>query len=177
MTDDDAIVRLLATARADDAARSRACIAALRDSGAEDATVAGILADLSDDRRRARLVVRGETVTGVVERAGREGVVLHGSGVQTFVRTAAVELVRCVGRTRLEGDGRAVDGPSWSTLLHEHLERGDEVLVLAGGMRLRGEVVSVGRSVVVLTAPDGATDYVRTDAIDAVSVESSTSSA
>ena len=176
MTHDDELLRLLETARADDAARSRAGVGALRDLIGEDATLQGILVDLADDGRRVRLSVGSETVTGIASRVCTGGVELIGHGTRALVRLAAIDAISTVGRSRLDGDGRTVPVGSWGALLHGSIERGDDLRLCARGTGRRGTVVSIGPDVVVLDTADGSTTYARTDSIDVVVVASTTTS-
>lgn len=173
MTHDDDLRRLLATARADAAARSRAGIGALRDLVGEDATLPGILVDLADDGRSVRLAIGGEAVVGTVARVSTGGVHLIGPASEALVRLGAIDAIETVGRSRLDGDGRTIPSGSWAALLDEVVERGDDVRIGTGATHRRGTVVSIGPDVVVLDATDGSTTYARTDAIDVVIVASS----
>lgn len=175
MTDDDEFRRLLLATRTDEAVRSRAGIGARRELAADDATLIGILADLADDRRRVRLSVGGHIVAGVLERVWSDGVALVGPGTRMLVRLEAIDLVTCLDRTRLDGDGRTVERRSWGALVEEHAERGDAVRLTSRCEHLDGTVISTGRDIVVLDVPQGSTCYARTRSIDVVTIAESAS--
>lgn len=169
---DDELDRLLRTARADDATRSRASVVALRELAAEEATILGVLHDLADRRGRVRLTARGMSRVGQVREVWSGGVVLAGTGVEVLVRAAAIDVVSSTEGCRVHGDDRSTPGRSWSALVHERVEPSDEVELAVHGVSMRGRVLSVGAEVVVVLGADGTANYVRTEAIDSVVVAS-----
>lgn len=172
---DDDFERLLRTARADDAARSRASVVALRELAAEDATILGVLHDLADRRGRVRLVVRGVRRVGDVVDVWTGGVVLAGVGVDVLVRTEAIDVVTSPDGCRVHGDARSTPRRSWPALVHDRIDPHDECELAVGGVSLRGRMLSIGAEVVVLGGAGGQVDYVRTDTIDSVIIASARS--
>jgi len=173
---DDDFDRLLRSARADDATRSRASVVALRELAAEEATILGVLHDLADRRGRVRLVVQGVRRVGEVVEVWSGGVVLAGAtagasattAVEVLVRADAIDVVTSPDGDRLHGDERSTPQRSWPVLVHARVESGDEVELMVGGVSLRGRIRSVGIEVLALAGAGGTVDYVRTEAIDSV---------
>lgn len=168
MSVDDDLDRLLAGARADDAARSRAVVGNLREVAAEDATVLAVLVDLADRRGRARITARGLTIAGAVETVTAGGVVVTGPSTLSLVRLAAIDTVACPDGHRFDGDDRRVDRTPWIGLLQHCLVRDDDLAVTCTGVVTRGALRSIGRDVIGLVGADGAAIYVRTEGIDMV---------
>lgn len=171
---DDEFDRLLRTARADDASRSRASVVALRELAAEEATILGVLHDLADRHGRVRLTVRGVTRAGQVREVWSGGVVLAGTGtgrgVEVLVRAAAIDIVSSPDGSRLLGDERSAPERSWPALVHDRVDPSDEVELAVNGVSMRGRMLSIGIEIVTMLGADGTTNYLRTDSIDSVVV-------
>ena len=170
MSVDDVFDRLLAGARADDAARSRAAVGALRNLADEETTVPGVLADLADHGGRLRIDTRSACVSGTVEALYRDGVILRSGTATVLIRTEAIVAVTCPGGHRFDGDERRTSTLPWVGLLLECIEHDDTVTVAASDTAVRGRVRTIGRESLVLDTAEGATVYVRTASIDVVTL-------
>jgi hypothetical protein len=171
----DGLVRRLeawvADARADDAAARRSRERWLRQAAEEEATLAGVLADLGE--RRTPVVVRtssGRAHQGEVRVVGADFVALHTSTGDVVVATAALGVVRhAPGAAPVTGDRTVTTHLQLVDLLAQLAAERERVLLvtLDGHDAVAGEVRSVGRDVVVVRPdgePRGAT-YVRVDAV------------
>lgn len=175
---DRRLERWAAEARVDEAARARARERWLRRQAEEDATVAGVLADMLDAATPVTVHTRGgHTHAGVVRAVGVDflalGPVDRRAG-QVVLPLAAVGSVRSrAGAPVVVGDRPAVGSTRLQDVLAGLGVDGTHVRVMTvDGETLSGVVRSVGRDVVVLATghEPAATAYVPSGAISAVAL-------
>ena len=170
---DDDLDDLLAAARADDAARSRAGVGSLRDLAVEDATLPGLLLSCADRSMRVRLGVGTRTVTGIVVDVCDVGVVIASARTVTIVRLDVVDSLTTPCDARPDIDHHPPRRSTFTELLHAFVEYDDLVEVSTRGSAVRGELRSIGRTVISIGHEDRSTTYVDTDSIEVVIVVSS----
>jgi hypothetical protein len=149
-----------AEVRADEVVASRAREGFLRRTSAEEATFAGVLLDLAEQRGPVLLTLAGgRRHRGVVKAVGQDFVgVVTAQGVQVLAALRGVVSVRPEARhQRVTGDRPAELAVGLAEALAVAAEERPRVLVVAAGDPdgLAGELRSVGRDVVVLRL-DGA---------------------
>lgn len=168
---DRALERWLSELRADEAARSRAAVGAMRAQAGEDATVVGVLADL---RERAAAVL----VTTVAGRRHRGEVAIVGPdalGLQVadqewvVVRLAAVASVRMVGGDPVHGEGSTTTSSRFARILGAALPPGEWLRTSVGGEAVGGTVVSISAEVAVLRLDNDDLVYVNLDVVEEAS--------
>lgn len=164
--------QLLDSARIADSVRSRAGFGALQRHRAEDATLLGLLANLSESGAFVIVTtVNGTERRGVLNIVGVGGVELENSSTRTsLIRTEAIASVRCATTQRLDGDGVAHSTTSWPTFLSSRIEPADVVALQVGSSSISGRVRALSRSLMILDTPDGGVFYAVVDAIDELSV-------
>jgi len=169
---DPALRQLLDSARSSDSTRSRAGFAALHRHRADDATLVGLLANLSECKAFVALTTTtGAERWGTVAMSGLCGIVLQKSQSDaSLIRTAAIASVRSVSHLRLDGDGIPQASTSWPTFVSSHIELGEEISLMVGTHFVTGNVVSLNRSILILDTPDGGAFYAVVDEIDEVSI-------
>jgi hypothetical protein len=162
MTDFDGdLVRLVADARAADAARSRSRERNLRTSALTEATLAGVLLDLAE--RGDRVSVRtefGRTLSGHVTLVAQDGVVLEGTLGTSYLRFDGIATVRCPASRLLvepSGDRRPPRSATLAALLADLAPERPRVAIAVTGERalLSGELRAVGSDVVTVAVADG----------------------
>jgi hypothetical protein len=174
MPEDPDLRQFLESAMADDAARSRAGVGALRERRSEDATLVGVLANLADlDDDVLVTTSTGHVRRGRVGLVGPGGAVLHtATNTICALRTGAIASVPSAGGARIDGDGRTSTSLSWPLLVATIAEVGDDVSVVVAGTSTRGRLRSLSRSVAVLDTVDGGAVYVALDTVDEVAATS-----
>jgi hypothetical protein len=160
-----------ADARAEDAAARRSRERWLRQAAEEEATLAGVLADLGE--RGTPVVLRtgsGRSHQGEVRVVGADFVALRTGTGDVVVATAALGVVRhAPGAAPVTGDRAVTTELHLADLIGQLAAERERVLLvtLDGHDAVAGEVRSVGRDVVVVR-PDGerrGAIYVRLDAV------------
>ena len=160
-----------ATARVEDAARRRSQERWLRQMAEEEATLAGVLADLGE--RNVPIVLRtgaDRSHQGVVRVVGEDFAGLRTSTGDVVVAFAAIGVVRHVpGERPVVGDRTIRTGLTIVDVLGALLAERERVLLVTrdGSDAIAGELRSVGQDVVVVR-PDvdrRASVYVRLDSI------------
>jgi hypothetical protein len=161
----DAFDELADEARAADAVRRRSQARWLRQQAAEEATLVGVLVDLSEHGGVVSLrSASGRTHRGPVSFVGGDHVVVGGD---TWVRLAAVVAVRLTGDV-VTGDRTAArDTRLVESLAELTADRPAVVVVAFDGSSMRGELVSAGADVLTL-ALDGDRSRHCVVAVDAV---------
>lgn len=156
---DDPLVRLVDDARLEEAVAERAARRVLRDADADDATLAGTLADLAE--QRALLVLdttAGHRVRGRVVGVAGDHVVVSGDHGTAWVALVEVAAVRARPGNRLDAGGGDRAGAEVRPLheaLRDLVQEGAEVHVLvAGADPLRGRLHAVGRDLMTLRHDD-----------------------
>jgi hypothetical protein len=168
---DTRIDRWVAEARVDEAARRRVRERWLRHQAEEDATVAGVLADVAERGAPVALHARGgRRHRGEVRALGRDFVALRSATSDVVVALAAITSVHIEpGRRATVGDRSVMTSLRLSDVLVElAAERVAALLVTTGGDdAVAGTLQSVGRDVVVvrLAGDPGGTAYVPLAAI------------
>jgi hypothetical protein len=172
MDDDPALRQFLESALADDAARSRAGVGALRERRAEDATLVGLLANLADHGDEVLIgTTTGHTRRGRLTTVGPGGAVVRTTtGACTAIRTASIAFVRSATGVRIDGDGRPSTTMSWPLLVATVVEAGDDVLITIAGTAVQGRLRSLSRAIAAIDTADRGVIYAVLEAADEVSV-------
>jgi hypothetical protein len=169
--DDPDLRRFLESAVADDSARSRAGVGALRERRAEDATLVGVLSNLADRGDDVIVTAGGHGWRGRIALVGPGGVVMRSAaGSVRAVRTGAITAVRVASGARVDGDGPSSSRLSWPLLVASITEPGDDVQVTVTGESTFGRLRGLSRSIAAIDTVDGGAVYVVLDAVDAISV-------
>jgi hypothetical protein len=174
----DRLERWAADARVDEAARARSRERHLRHQAEEDATLAGVLADVLEAGALVVVHTRsGGRHGGTVRAAGADFVALGPDGrrgSEVVVALAAVASVRIrPGTPTVLGDRAVVGRVRLADVLAVlAAERAAVRLVTAGGESLAGVVRSTGQDVVVIAGRDRSSGvaYVPFDAVSEVLV-------
>jgi len=171
-TTDASLERWLSELRADEAARSRGRVDALKARAAEDATVVGVLADLLE--RDAQVLITtttGRRHRGQVLVVGPDALVLRvGAHEWLVTRIAAVASVRMVGGDPVHGEGSATTTSRFGRILAAAAHPGEWLRVAVGGETFGGTVVTVSAEVAVLRLDNGDLTYVNLDCVEEVSL-------
>lgn len=171
-TADPALRQLLDSARISDAIRSRSGFGALCDHLADDASLAGLLANLSDLAYSVALTLTSHRERiGRIELVGTSGLVLRSStGTRSLLQMNAIASLRTSERCQLSGDGRIDTSCSWSTMVASFIESSDDITVSVGGQNCNGRVIACSRAVLALNTPSNGSFYAVVDAIEEVSL-------
>lgn len=169
---DPALRALLDSARESEAIRSRSGFDALRRHAAEDATVAGLLANLRDLKMTVTISTSsGSAHRGRVINVNSAGVVLQITPQRrSLIRLCVISTIRTADRCDLAGDGDKAKVVSWPTLVASFLDEADVVTITYQGVFISGQLVSISREVLALRPPNGFTTYAVVDSIDEVSL-------
>jgi hypothetical protein len=168
--------RWAAEARADEAARVRTRERWLRQAAEEDATIAGVLADLGERRETVALRTRaGRAHQGSVRVVGSDFVALRTGTGDVLLAMAAVGVVRTApGVAPAAGDRAMLADLSLGEVLAGLAADRERILVvtLDGADAVAGTLRSVGADVVVLRTEGDrpVTAYVRLATIGEVSL-------
>jgi hypothetical protein len=171
ITDDPALARWLAEVRVDDAARQRAETADLRARRAEEATLAGVLAELAGRGDLVGLVMRsGRQHRGHIRLIGPDAVVVALETRQWLVaRLGAVAATRTVQGPLVPGESQPSTPSRFARLVGALAEPGEWLLVASGSATFGGALISTGDDVVALRLDNGDVAYVGLDSVDEVS--------
>ena len=169
---DPAFRQFLDSARTADAIRSRSGRSALREHLADDATVPGLLANLSD--REIAIVLTttsGRDRRGTIELVGDTGIVLRSpTGIRSMLQLRLIASLRTTEPIHVAGDGKVDTSRSWPTMVASFIEVGDEVTVIACGQVTTGIIVNCSRSLLAMRLPSNGWHYAVVDAIEEVSL-------
>jgi hypothetical protein len=171
-TADPAFRQFLDSARIAEAIRSRSGRSALREHLADDASVPGLLANLSDRGVAVALTMTsGRERHGFLELVGDTGIVIRSlTGIRSILQLRLVASIRTSEPSYFAGDGKVDISRSWPTLIASLIEPSDEVTVVGGGQMITGFIVSCSRSLLTLCLPSGNWHYAVVDAIEEVSL-------
>jgi len=169
---DPAFRQFLDAARTADAIRSRSGRSALREHLADDASVPGLLANMSDRGIAVVLTTTtGRERRGILELVGDTGVVLRSpTGIRSILQLRLVASIRTMEPSHFAGDGRVDTSRSWSTMVASFVEVEDEVTVVVGGQVITGLMVNCSRSLLTVRLSSDGWDYAVVDAIEEVSL-------
>ena len=174
-TSDPAFHQLLDSARAAEAIRSRSGLGALRSHRADDASITGLLSNLSDLEMIVVLTTTGGLeCRGAIELVGSSGVVTRSSsGIRSLVRLAGIVSIRTTEVCRLAGDGTISTSRSmsWPTMVATFTEEADDLTLAIGEQRVSGRLNARSRSLLELQTPNNCSYYAVVDAIDVVSTD------
>jgi len=174
-TSDPAFHQLLDSARAAEAIRSRSGLGALRNHRAEDASVTGLLSNLSDLQIVVALTTTGGLeFRGAIELVGATGVMISSpSGLRSLLRLGGIVSIRTSEPCRLAGDGMVSTSMSmsWPTMVATFTEEVDDITVVIGDHMISGRLKARSRSLLELQTPNTCSYYAVVEAIDVVSAE------
>jgi len=155
------LVRLLAEARASEAARKRSRERNLRAAALTDASLAGVLLDLAE--HGARVTVRtvfGRALSGNVTVVAQDGIVLDSTMGRSYVRLDGIAWFRGATPrplTEPAGDRHPPRAVTLAALLADLAPEHPRVAAAVTGERvlLSGELRAVGADVITIAATDG----------------------
>jgi hypothetical protein len=170
----DELRELLDEARADDAAAARQRARWLSQADEDDASLLGTLIDLAE--RTSTVTVQTDVAGahhGIVRLVGADFVVLGGDSGETWLSLSGVVVVRPHADERhgaAVGRQSGIDLGMAEALARIAPDRPRVALTLAGGVKLAGELRSVGRDVATLLVEGGARElaYVSLSSLRAV---------
>lgn len=170
--DDPTFRCFLDAARTADAIRSRSGRGALRDHFAEDASLHGLLANLSDLGLTITLVMSsGRERTGIVDLVSLSGVALHSPAFgRSILRLDRIATIRTSTPCLVSGDGQVHTRRSWPTLVASFVDADDDVTIICGDRVITGTIISCSRTLLILESPNRNWHYAVVDEIEEVSV-------
>lgn len=173
MSDDRSLQDLLDHANADAAVRRRAGAAMRRRLAGTDATVAGILVDLSDRDAVVTLEVGTRPLSGLLLDVDRESVTLSSGRMVHLVRLQAIDAIRLTETHHdlqpIDGDRPVASRRSWAAAVRSTIEPDEEIVVVRRGSTDVGTVIAMSAEVLQLRAGTSIASF-SLDAVDIVSV-------